>query len=179
MHSPPAFEQAGQDFNRSLAERFMRRAIELSRQGMEAGEGGPFGAVVTKDGTIVGEGWNKVMATNDPTAHGEVVAIRAATQALGNYDLTGCELYTSAQPCPMCLGAIYWARLDRIYYANTAKDAATIGFSDEFLYQQITRAPQSRSILEIQMLANEARRVFDEYAAKFLVSAPVKQQRPR
>lgn len=119
---------ADKGFEREIAERFMRRAIELSRKGMEAGEGGPFGTVVVRDEAIVGEGWNRVIHTKDPTADGEVVAIRAATQALGHFSLKGCDLYTSAYPCPMCLGAIYWARLDRIYYANSGKDAAAIPF---------------------------------------------------
>jgi guanine deaminase len=161
-------DQASADkgFDRVIAERFMRRAIELSRKGMEAGDGGPFGAVIVKGERIVGEGWNRVIVTKDPTAHGEVVAIRAATQALGHFNLKGCDLYTSAYPCPMCLGAIYWARLDRIYYANSGKDAAAIGFDDEFIHQQFMRPPQMRAVPEIQILANEARQVFDDYAAK-------------
>ena len=157
---------ADKGFDKEIAERFMRRAIEVSRKGMEAGEGGPFGAVVVRGATIVGEGWNRVVHTKDPTAHGEVVTIRAATQALGHFSLQGYDLYTSAYPCPMCLGAIYWARLDRIYYANSAKDAAAIGFDDEFIHQQFMRSPQMRTIPEVQILADEARRVFDDYAVK-------------
>jgi guanine deaminase len=109
----------------------MRRAIELSRVHMEAGEGGPFGAVVVKDGQIVGEGWNRVTSTYDPTAHAEVVAIRLACEQLETFTLKGCEIYTSCEPCPMCLAAIYWARLDRIWYANNQADAAAIQFDDE------------------------------------------------
>ncbi len=149
-----------------LAEQFMRRAIELSRKALEAGDGGPFGAVVVQDGKIVGEGWNQVIVTKDPTAHAEIVAIRAATKSLDCFSLNGCDLYTSAHPCPMCLGAIYWARIDRIYYANSSQDAAAIGFDDEFVYQQFVRLPQERLIPEAQLLAKEARRVFDDYIAK-------------
>lgn len=144
----------------------MRRAIELSRKGMEAGDGGPFGAVIVKGEKIVGEGWNRVIATKDPTAHGEVVAIRAATQSLDSFSLKGCDLYTSAHPCPMCLGAIYWARIDRIYYANNGKDAAAIGFDDEFIYQQLMRPPHQREVPGVQVLAEEAVQVFKSYAAK-------------
>ncbi|QOJ37102.1 MAG: nucleoside deaminase [Nitrospira sp.] len=144
----------------------MRRAIELSRRGMESGDGGPFGAVIVKDRMIVGEGWNRVVATNDPTAHGEIVAIRAATQTLKHFNLKGCDIYTSAQPCPMCLGAIYWARLDRIYYGNSVKDAAAIGFDDDQFYRQLGRAPQDRTVPEVQLLAEEARLIFQEYAAQ-------------
>lgn len=159
-------EAADKPFNRELVERFMRRAIELSRKGMEAGDGGPFGAVIVKREKIVGEGWNRVIATKDPTAHGEVVAIRAATQSLDSFSLKGCDLYTSAHPCPMCLGAIYWARIDRIYYANNGKDAAAIGFDDEFIYQQLMRPPHQREVPGVQVLAEEAVQVFKSYAAK-------------
>ncbi|MCS6326257.1 MAG: nucleoside deaminase [Nitrospira sp.] len=143
----------------------MRRAIELSRQGMRAGEGGPFGAVIVKGGVIVGEGWNRVLVTNDPTAHAEMEAIRAAARSLGSFTLKGCELYTSAQPCPMCLGAIYWSRLDRVFYGNSAKDTGAIGFDDEVFYRQLTCSPQQRDIPEVQVLADEAQRVFREYEA--------------
>ncbi|MCC2642641.1 MAG: hypothetical protein K0S45_3054 [Nitrospira sp.] len=153
-------------YDRQRAERLMRRAIELSRQGMEAGEGGPFGAVIARGETIIGEGWNQVIATNDPTAHAEVVAIRVATRSMKDFHLTGCDLYTSAQPCPMCLGALYWARINRIYYGNSVQDAAAIGFDDEFFCRQLKRAPQDREIQEIQLLAREARRVFHDFSAK-------------
>ncbi|HJR76809.1 MAG TPA: nucleoside deaminase [Nitrospiraceae bacterium] len=158
-------EAADKPFNKELIENFMRRAIELSRQGMEAGDGGPFGAVVVKGEKIIGEGWNRVIVTKDPTAHGEVVAIRAATRSLSDFNLKGCDLYTSAHPCPMCLGAIYWARIDRIYYANGGKDAAAIGFDDEFIYQQLSRPPHQRQVPEVQVLAEEAVQVFKSYAA--------------
>jgi len=149
-----------------MAEQFMRRAIELSREGMEAGDGGPFGAVIVQGKKIIGEGWNRVIGTKDPTAHGEIVAIRAATQSLDSFNLSGCDLYTSAHPCPMCLGAIYWARIERIYYANSSQDAAAIGFDDEFIYQQFMRLPKERLVPEDQLLAKEAHRVFDDYIAK-------------
>jgi tRNA(Arg) A34 adenosine deaminase TadA len=116
---------------------FMRRAIELSRLGMQRGDGGPFGAVIVRAGEIVGEGWNRVVATNDPTAHGEILAIRDACRRLRTFILEECELYTSSEPCPMCLGAIYWARLRRIYFSNTRADAARIGFDDDFIYREI------------------------------------------
>src|SRR5713226_3619217 len=114
--------------DRSAAERFMRRAIALGRRGLKAGHGGPFGAVVVRRGAIVGEGWNRVVATGDPTAHGEIVAIRAAGRRLGSFRLSGCDLYTSGEPCLMCLSAIYWARIDRIFFGFTVGAAARIGF---------------------------------------------------
>jgi tRNA(Arg) A34 adenosine deaminase TadA len=141
-------------------EAFMRRAIALSRQGMEDGRGGPFGAVVVAEGRVVGEGWNQVTSTNDPTAHAEVVAIRAACRALSRFDLRGAEIYTSCEPCPMCLAAIYWARLDRVWYANDRADAARIGFDDEFLYREVALPPASRSLPMARLLAEEARQAF-------------------
>ncbi len=163
-----AEDQTGTDklFDREMAERFMRRAVDLSRKGMEAGDGGPFGAVIVREGKIVGEGWNRVIVTKDPTAHGEVVAIRAAANSMGDFNLKGCDLYTSAQPCPMCLGAIYWARIDRVYYGNSVKDAAAIGFDDEFFYQQLMRLPQERQVPEVQLLAQESLQVFKDYVVK-------------
>lgn len=158
--------QQGRTFDLTTAERMMRRAIELSRQGMRAREGGPFGAVIVNGGAIVGEGWNRVLVTNDPTAHAEMEAIRAAARSLGSFTLKGCELYTSAQPCPMCLGAIYWSRLDRVFYGNSVKDTAAIGFDDEVFYRQLTSSPQQRDIPEVQVLADEAQHVFREYEAK-------------
>ena len=115
----------------------MREAIRLSIENVESGRGGPFGAVVVKDGVIIARGANEVTSTNDPTAHAEVVAIRNACKALGTYQLEGCEIYTSCEPCPMCLGAIYWARPDKMYYGNTKEDAAAIQFDDHFIYQEI------------------------------------------
>jgi tRNA(Arg) A34 adenosine deaminase TadA len=147
-------------------EGFLRRAIELSREKMNAGAGGPFGAVVAKDGRIVGEGWNCVTSGKDPTAHAEVEAIRAAARALDSFKLEGCVLYTSCEPCPMCLAAAYWARVDRIVYANTHLDAAAIGFDDSFLYTEICRPIEDRSLPETRLLPEEAKAVFDEWAAK-------------
>lgn len=147
-------------------ERFMRRAIGLSREKMRDGAGGPFGAVVVRDGEIVGEGWNQVTSANDPTAHAEVVAIRHACDRLGTFSLRGCVIYTSCEPCPMCLSAIYWARLDAIYYANTQEDAATIGFDDAFLYREVALPAERRSLATVRLLGDEARAVFDEWTAK-------------
>jgi tRNA(Arg) A34 adenosine deaminase TadA len=145
---------------------FMRRAIELARQGMEGGRGGPFGAVVVSGGRIVGEGSNQVTSTNDPTAHAEVVAIRAACAALGRFDLTGSEIYTSCEPCPMCLSAIYWARLGRVYYGNGRADAARIGFDDAALYAEVAMAIEARSLPMVQLLPGEARGAFDDWERK-------------
>lgn len=144
----------------------MRRAIELSRQKMQAGEGGPFGAVVVKDGTIVGEGWNCVTSRNDPTAHAEVVAIRDACARLRTFTLQGCELYTSCEPCPMCLAATYWARVDRLYYGNTIQDAADIDFDDFYFYRQLSLPIGERDLPMIRMLPDEALEVFGEWARK-------------
>lgn len=124
-------------------EELMRKAIELSINSVRNG-GGPFGAVIAREGEIIAEGSNGVTIYNDPTAHAEVTAIRKACEKLGTFDLTGCEIYTSCEPCPMCLGAIYWAHLDKIYYANNRKDAADIGFDDDFIYQEIEVKPQYR-----------------------------------
>lgn len=145
---------------------YMRRAIDLSRDRMQSGYGGPFGAVVVKDGQIVGEGWNAVTSSNDPTAHAEVMAIRNACRALGTFSLQGCEIYTSCEPCPMCLSAIYWARLDKIWFANTHEDAAAIDFDDSFIYEQIAQPPQARSIPRERLMASEALEVFRQWAAK-------------
>ena len=144
----------------------MRRAIELSRQKMEENHGGPFGAVIVRQGRIIGEGWNQVTSGNDPTAHAEVVAIRAACKALGNYRLEGCEIYTSCEPCPMCLAAIYWARLEHVYYANSRKDAAAIGFDDDLLYREISLPEEKRALPASRLLAEEAKEVFDSWMKK-------------
>ncbi|MBM3540264.1 MAG: nucleoside deaminase, partial [Alphaproteobacteria bacterium] len=117
----------------------MRRAIALSRERSATGEGGPFGAVVVRDGTIISEGWNQVVGGNDPTAHAEIVAIRRACAHRGSFSLDGCEIYTSCEPCPMCLAAILWARIGRIYYANTRVDAAAIGFDDDYFYREVAK----------------------------------------
>ena len=145
---------------------FMREAILLSREGSRSGKGGPFGAVVVREGRIVGRGSNEVLLTNDPTAHAEVVAIREAARALGRFHLTDCDLYTSCEPCPMCLGAIYWARLAKVHYANIREDAARIGFQDEFLYEELARPPADRRLPMVPLLRQEAGRVFEEWAAQ-------------
>jgi len=143
----------------------MRRAIALGRRGMNRGDGGPFGAVVVCRGAIVGEGWNRVVATNDPTAHGEIVAIRTACRRLASFRLSGCELYTSGEPCPMCLSAVYWARIDRIFFGFTVGDAARIGFDDRVVYRQLAKPAARRTIPAVQLLADEARALAREYAA--------------
>ena len=139
----------------------MRRAIELAEANVLAGRGGPFAAIVVKDGKVIAEGTNLVTSTNDPTAHAEVIAIRRACQALGDFQLTGCELYTSCEPCPMCLGAIYWARPAAIYFGATHVDAADAGFDDSFIYQQTRMPVAQRAIPMVQVLGGEARRPFD------------------
>ncbi len=144
---------------------FMSRAIELSLDNIKNG-GGPFGAVIVKDGKIVAEGSNKVTINNDPTAHAEVNAIRNACQALGTFDLSGCEIYTSCEPCPMCLSAIYWARLDKIYFANTKVDADNIGFSDQFIYDELDKAPKDRQIPTTTLMRNDAIKAFEAWENK-------------
>ena len=134
---------------------FMRKAIELSIQNVD-NHGGPFGAVIVKDGQIIATGVNRVTATNDPTAHAEIMAIRAATQKLQNYNLNGCTIYTSCEPCPMCLSAIYWARIDKIFYGNTKNDAKEIGFDDSFIYEELEKLANKRSIAAHQILHSEA-----------------------
>lgn len=145
---------------------FMRQAIALSRIHMSANAGGPFGAVIVAEGKVVGEGWNKVTSTNDPTAHAEVVAIRDACTRLARFDLRGCVLYTSCEPCPMCLSATYWARLDKVYYANEQADAAAINFDDAFLYRQLALPRERRSLVCEQILRDEALEVFREWNVK-------------
>jgi len=135
---------------------FLRRAIALATENVIHGKGGPFGAVIVRDGRIVGEGANSVTSTNDPTAHGEVIAIRAACRALGVFTLSGCELYTSCEPCPMCLAASYWARLDAVYYGCSAADAARAGFDDALMYGEFLKDPEDREIRSTQLLADEA-----------------------
>lgn len=145
---------------------FMREAIRLSLAKMKNNRGGPFGAVVVRKGTIVGRGWNRVTSANDPTAHAEIVAIRAACKRLERFHLDGCDLYTSCEPCPMCLGAIYWARIDRVFYANTRRDAAKIDFDDAFIYRELRLSPARRRVKMIQMLRDEALPVFQAWQAK-------------
>jgi guanine deaminase len=144
----------------------MRRAIELATEHMLAGEGGPFGAVVVKDGQVIAEGWNRVTSTNDPTAHAEVTAIRGACASLGSFLLPGCELYTSCEPCPMCLGAAYWAGVDRVYFAATRQQAAAGGFCDEELYQEIPRPIAERRLPLVHLLAEEGQGPFDAWLSK-------------
>ena len=134
----------------SEEQKFLERAIELSGQGMQDQKGGPFGCVIVKDGKIIGEGCNQVTATNDPTAHAEIVAIRNACKNLNTFQLNDCEIYTSCEPCPMCLGAIYWARPRSVIYANTKNDAAAIGFDDQFIYDEIEKQGEQRKIRFIQ-----------------------------
>jgi guanine deaminase len=134
----------------------MARAIQLSIEGVQSGQGGPFGAVIVKSEKIIAEGVNQVTSINDPTAHAEVQAIRLACQKLGHFELKDCQLYTSCEPCPMCLGAIYWARISRIYFANTADDAASIGFDDSFIYSELKEIQSQRRIPAIQMMREEA-----------------------
>ena len=143
--------------------RFMKRAIEVSAEKMRALEGGPFGAVIVKDRRIVAEGNNRVTSSNDPTAHAEVVAIRAACDALGGFSLEGCEIYASCEPCPMCLAAIYWARLDRLYYANTRSDAAAIGFDDDRLFREIAKPMAEQDLPCARLLGADALAVFKEW----------------
>lgn len=145
---------------------FMQEAVDLSHKHMQNGAGGPFGCVIVKDGVVVGRGWNGVLSGNDPTAHAEVVAIRDACKKLGTFQLTGCDLYTSCEPCPMCLGAIYWARPDRVFYANTKADAAAIGFDDSFIYDELALPMEQRKIPMIQMDKTEALQVFQQWADK-------------
>jgi guanine deaminase len=142
---------------------FLRQAIQLSIDNMEQNGGGPFGAVIVRDGKIIGRGYNTVSATNDPTAHGEVVAIRNACANLNTFDLSGCEIYTSCEPCPMCLAAIYWSRMDRIYYGASADDAHAAEFSDRDLYEQIRKPISERAIPMEQGLRDEAVAAFDAW----------------
>lgn len=146
-------------------EKFMRKAIALSIKNVENG-GGPFGAVIVKAGKIVATGVNRVTSNNDPTAHAEVSAIRKAAKKLGTYDLSGCEIYTSCEPCPMCLGAVYWARLDKMYYGNNKSDAKDIGFDDSFIYDEIALDPMQRSVKTIQLLPKEAIKAFEAWTNK-------------
>ncbi len=135
---------------------FLRRAIALATQNVTAGRGGPFGAVIVRDGRIIGEGVNSVTATNDPTAHAEVNAIRAAAKSIGTFTLEGCELYSSCEPCPMCLAAAYWARLGAVYYGANASDAARAGFDDSFIYTELRKNASQRQLRATQMLGDEA-----------------------
>lgn len=145
---------------------YMREAIRLAIDGVRAGRGGPFGTVIVHSGRIIGRGCNQVIATNDPTAHAEMVAIREACSVLGRFHLTGCELYTNCEPCPMCLAAIYWARLDRFYYGCTAADANAIGFSDDMIRRQLALPAEARGIPAIPLMRSESLAAFEAWTNK-------------
>lgn len=142
---------------------FMLQAIRMAEENIENGTGGPFGAVVVKEGRIISAVGNRVTSTNDPTAHAEVVAIREACKTLDTFDLTGCEIYASCEPCPMCLGAIMWARIDRLYFASDRNDATKAGFDDELFYSELALAPADRKLQPVQIQRDEANRVFDKW----------------
>jgi guanine deaminase len=142
---------------------FMARAIQLAIENVRSGQGGPFGAVIVKDGNILAEGVNQVTLTNDPTAHAEVLAIRRACQKLGIFELKGCELYTSCEPCPMCLGALYWTRLSQVYFGGSAADASQAGFDDSFIYREIAQAHPERKTPMIQIMRDEALAAFQAW----------------
>jgi tRNA(Arg) A34 adenosine deaminase TadA len=145
---------------------FMREAVRLSAEEMRKGAGGPFGAIIVKDDRIIAQGWNRVTSANDPTAHAEVTAIRNACDLLGTFSLAGCEIYSSCEPCPMCLAAIYWARLDRLYFANTREEAAAIGFDDAHIYGEVSKPIADRLIPTTRLILPEAVSVFAEWNAK-------------
>jgi len=145
---------------------FMQRAIDLARNGVEQNLGGPFGCVVVKNGKIVGEGNNRVTSTNDPTAHAEVIAIREACKSLNSFQLMGCTIYTSCEPCPMCLGAIYWARPDNVFYAGTREDAAAAGFDDDFIYKELGKTNNDRELVLTNLMRDEAIEIFNAWSAK-------------
>ena len=143
--------------------KFMREAIRLSIENVQSGNGGPFGTVIVKNGKIIASGVNKVTQSSDPTAHAEIVAIRSACETLGTFQLVGCEIYCSCEPCPMCLGAIYWARPDRIYFANTREDAADINFDDNFIYNELDVSISQRKLPTTQLLRDEAQMAFTQW----------------
>lgn len=147
-------------------DKFLERAIKLSRERMEANQGGPFGAVIARDGKILAEGWNMVTSLNDPTAHAEVTAIRRACEAVGHFELKGATLYTSCEPCPMCLASAYWARLSRIVYSNTRSEAAAIGFDDAFIYDEVPKDPQDRTLKMEHHPRQDATDAFAAWVAK-------------
>jgi guanine deaminase len=149
-----------------MRKKFMREAIRISLEKMRRNQGGPFGALVVKGNHIVGRGWNRVTSSNDPTAHAEVMAIRDACRRLKTFSLEGCELYASCEPCPMCLAAIYWARIQRVYFGNTRKDAACIGFDDDYIYREVARPVTKRLLPMKRLLKTEARAAFAEWQQK-------------
>ena len=148
-----------------MKNKFMQKAIELSIESINSG-GGPFGSVIVKDNKIISEGMNRVTVNNDPTAHGEIVAIRAATKVLNDFNLKGCELYTSTEPCPMCYSAIFWSRIDKIYYANTKEDAQKINFDDSLIYSELQQSINKRKIPMIQLMRKEALVAFELWDKK-------------
>ena len=149
----------------AYSEPFLRETVRLSEEKMKAGEGGPFAALIVKEGKIISKGWNCVTSANDPTAHGEIEAIRKACVALKTFSLEGCEIYSSCEPCPMCLSAIYWARLDALYFAGSMDDAAEAGFDDRFFYNEVSKPWNSRTLKTEQALQNEAQKVFKAWIA--------------
>jgi len=146
-----------------MSEPFLQRAIALAIENVNSGQGGPFAALIVKDGKIIAEGSNRVTSASDPTAHAEIEAIRQACRVLGSFQLSGCDLYASCEPCPMCFGAIYWARPDRVFYAATAADAAAAGFDDAFIYEELRRPPSDRRLAITQLLHPEALRPFQAW----------------
>jgi tRNA(Arg) A34 adenosine deaminase TadA len=149
-----------------MENRFMRRAIELSLENVRSGQGGPFAALVVKNGEILASGTNQVTSTSDPTAHAEIVAIREACRKLGQFQLAGCEIYTTCEPCPMCLGAIYWARPAKVYFGGTAADAAAVGFDDSFIYRQLAIPMSERAVPMVPLMREEALAAFREWERK-------------
>lgn len=143
---------------------FMDKAIALSWENIKSSQGGPFAALIVKDGQIIAQGTNQVTTTNDPTAHAEILAIRQASHKLQTFRLQGCELYTTCEPCPMCLGAIYWARINQVFYANSQADAADIGFDDQFIYQELQLPLEQRQLAMVQIMGTEAKQVFQAWA---------------
>ncbi|MDQ3751483.1 MAG: nucleoside deaminase [Actinomycetota bacterium] len=152
--------------NKEADREFMALAIDLSAEALDDDVGGPFGAVIVRDGQVVGRGRNRVLADGDPTAHAEVLAIRDACRSIGDHRLTGCVVYTSSEPCPMCLAALYWARVDRVLYANVRREAAAIGFDDEWLYAELAADVNKRSLHMSQMSSDEAKAVFRRWFAR-------------
>ena len=159
-------KQVSPEATSKLNSKFMKEAIALSEESVRLGIGGPFGAVIVKEGKIIAKAHNQVTSTNDPTAHAEIVAIREACRMLETFKLQGCELYTSCEPCPMCLGAIYWARLKKVYYANTKADAAQIGFDDQFISDELQLPPAQRHLPIIRLRYKEAWNAFQDWAEK-------------
>lgn len=147
-------------------ERHLLRAVALSGEMMRSGNGGPFGAIIVRDNEVIAEGWNKVTTANDPTAHAEIVAIREACAKLDSFSLEGATIYSSCEPCPMCLAAIYWARLDGLYFANSRQDAASIGFDDDLLYREIPKPIAERTMPTVKLDLAEARAIFEEWRVK-------------